>query len=133
MISVLDNTAGAAKDIVCLNAGASIYVAGLAEDYAAGIRKDLEDLEKRAWTDTNNGFTNVKEELVLVRESLTKTKELYDKNKKNRKNTRKIQENTKKYKKIRKLKFVQSPNQLLESISSLNIRKLEFSEVSLAQ
>jgi len=37
--SVLDNKEGAAKDIVCLNAGAAIYVSGLTESLAAGIEK----------------------------------------------------------------------------------------------
>ena len=36
--AVFANADSAAKDIVCLNAGASIYVAGLAEDYAAGVQ-----------------------------------------------------------------------------------------------
>ncbi|NPA71749.1 MAG: anthranilate phosphoribosyltransferase [Gammaproteobacteria bacterium] len=35
--AVFANEACAAKDIVCLNAGASLYVAGLAESYAAGV------------------------------------------------------------------------------------------------
>ncbi|GKT11991.1 MAG: anthranilate phosphoribosyltransferase [Thiomicrorhabdus sp.] len=35
--SVFANSDCAAKDIVCLNAGAALYVAGLAEDYAAGV------------------------------------------------------------------------------------------------
>ncbi|MCK5726237.1 MAG: anthranilate phosphoribosyltransferase [Thiotrichaceae bacterium] len=34
---VFDNTAGAAKDIVCLNAGAAIYVAGLVDSHQAGV------------------------------------------------------------------------------------------------
>ena len=37
--SVLDGEAGAAADIVCLNAGAAIYVAGLADSHQAGIDK----------------------------------------------------------------------------------------------
>ncbi len=37
--SVLDNVDGPAKDIVCLNAGAAIYVAGLADSLAAGVDK----------------------------------------------------------------------------------------------
>ena len=37
--SVLDNQDGAAKDIVCLNAGAAIYVSGLTDSLAAGIEK----------------------------------------------------------------------------------------------
>ena len=36
---VLDNKAGAPKDVVCLNAGAAIYAAGLAEDLASGVTK----------------------------------------------------------------------------------------------
>ncbi|WP_029406708.1 anthranilate phosphoribosyltransferase [Thiomicrorhabdus sp. Milos-T2] len=35
--SVFANSDSAAKDIVCLNAGASLYVAGLAESYADGV------------------------------------------------------------------------------------------------
>lgn len=36
---VLAGVPGAARDIVCLNAGAAIYVAGLAESHAAGVAK----------------------------------------------------------------------------------------------
>jgi len=35
--SVFDNVSSAAKDIVCLNAGASLFVAGLADSYAEGV------------------------------------------------------------------------------------------------
>lgn len=37
--SVLNNETGPARDIVCLNAGAAIYVAGLSDDLASGIKK----------------------------------------------------------------------------------------------
>ena len=37
VVSVLDNTAGAAKDIVVLNAGAAIYAANLTDSLANGI------------------------------------------------------------------------------------------------
>lgn len=37
--SVFENQASAALDIICLNAGASIYVAGLAENYRAGVEQ----------------------------------------------------------------------------------------------
>ena len=37
--SVLDNVAGPARDIVCLNAGAAIYVAGLSNSIAEGVAK----------------------------------------------------------------------------------------------
>ena len=38
LLAALDNKAGAARDIVALNAGASIYVAGLADTHAGGVR-----------------------------------------------------------------------------------------------
>jgi len=41
---VLDNQAGAARDVVLLNAGAAIYVAGLADDLAQSIEKAKEVL-----------------------------------------------------------------------------------------
>ncbi len=40
--SVLNNEANAARDIVALNAGAAIYVAGLADSHQAGINRALE-------------------------------------------------------------------------------------------
>ncbi|MBT8129774.1 MAG: anthranilate phosphoribosyltransferase [Gammaproteobacteria bacterium] len=40
--SVLANEAGPARDIVCLNAGAAIYVAGLADTLAAGVGRAKE-------------------------------------------------------------------------------------------
>lgn len=40
--TVLENQAGTARDIVALNAGAAIYVAGLADSHQAGINKALE-------------------------------------------------------------------------------------------
>lgn len=44
----LQNIAGPARDIVVLNAGAAIYVAGLAEDLATGINKAREVLASGA-------------------------------------------------------------------------------------
>jgi len=38
IVQVLDNTAGAARDIVMLNAGAAVYVAGLASSLKDGMR-----------------------------------------------------------------------------------------------
>ena len=35
--SVLDNQTGPALDIVCLNAGAAIYVSGLADSHRQGV------------------------------------------------------------------------------------------------
>ncbi len=43
--SVLDNQSGPAKDIVTLNAGAAIYVAGLANDLWGGVTKAREMIE----------------------------------------------------------------------------------------
>ena len=37
VLDVIDNKAGAASDIVCLNAGATLYVAGVAKDIASGV------------------------------------------------------------------------------------------------
>jgi anthranilate phosphoribosyltransferase len=44
MRSVLDNTDSAAKDIVCLNAGAAIYAAGLADTIKEGVTKAQETI-----------------------------------------------------------------------------------------
>ena len=58
---VLDNQTGAAKDIVCLNAGAAIYVAGLANDLWGGVTKAREMIESgkaRAKLDDLVKFTN---------------------------------------------------------------------------
>jgi len=48
MHSVLDNTDGAAKDIVCLNAGAAIYAAGLADSIKDGVAKAISNIESGA-------------------------------------------------------------------------------------
>jgi len=40
--SVLDNKAGAARDIVALNAGAAIYAANITDSLSAGIEKAQE-------------------------------------------------------------------------------------------
>jgi len=47
----LDNQPGAARDIVQLNAGAAIYVSGLADTLASGIRKAGEILASGAAKD----------------------------------------------------------------------------------
>ncbi len=48
MQSVLDNNDGAAKDIVCLNAGAAIYAAGLADSIQDGVSKASSNIESGA-------------------------------------------------------------------------------------
>jgi len=42
LLAALENKTGAARDIVALNAGASIYVAGLSDSHAAGVKTALE-------------------------------------------------------------------------------------------
>ena len=37
ILDVIDNKSGSASDIVCLNAGATLYVAGVAKDIASGV------------------------------------------------------------------------------------------------
>ncbi len=46
--SVLDGEPGAPRDIVALNAGAGIYVAGLTENLAAGVEKAQESIDTGA-------------------------------------------------------------------------------------
>lgn len=48
IFQALDDTPGAARDIVVLNAGAAIYVAGLAPDLAAGMRSAAEAIASGA-------------------------------------------------------------------------------------
>lgn len=54
--SVLNNDAGAALDIVLLNAGATIYVAGLAESLADGVKRAREVVKNGA---ANNVFNQL--------------------------------------------------------------------------
>ncbi|MEJ2061316.1 MAG: anthranilate phosphoribosyltransferase [Gammaproteobacteria bacterium] len=46
--SVLNNVPGPARDIVALNAGAAIYVSGLADDMQAGVQRAIEVIESGA-------------------------------------------------------------------------------------
>ncbi len=46
--NVLANQDGAARDVVCLNAGAAIYVSGLAADIAAGVEKAKQSIASGA-------------------------------------------------------------------------------------
>jgi anthranilate phosphoribosyltransferase len=48
LVNVLDNQAGAARDIVLLNAGAAIYVGGLADSLAHGVKKAAETISSGA-------------------------------------------------------------------------------------
>ncbi len=51
LLCVLDNQAGAARDIVLLNAGAAIYVAGLTDSLAHGVKKAAEVISSGAAKD----------------------------------------------------------------------------------
>ena len=62
---VFDNTPGPARDIVVLNAGAAIYVAGLADSLAEGVSRALETIASGAAKQTfarlievSNAFTS---------------------------------------------------------------------------
>ena len=46
ILAVLNGELGAARDIVLLNAGAAIYVAGLVDSLAAGINKAAELIDQ---------------------------------------------------------------------------------------
>lgn len=48
LLSVLDNQAGAARDIVLLNAGAAIYAAGLVATLADGVKKAADNIASGA-------------------------------------------------------------------------------------
>jgi anthranilate phosphoribosyltransferase len=48
LLDVLNNKSGPAKDIVTLNAGAAIYVAGMANDLWGGVTKARELIESGA-------------------------------------------------------------------------------------
>lgn len=48
LISVLENKKGPARDIVLLNAGAAVYVSGIAETLATGIQTAQRAIESGA-------------------------------------------------------------------------------------
>ena len=48
LLAALDNKAGAARDIVALNAGAAIYVAGKAESFEDGVELAMEQMRSGA-------------------------------------------------------------------------------------
>jgi anthranilate phosphoribosyltransferase len=56
MLAALSNKPGPARDILVLNAGAAIYVAGLADSHQAGVRKALEVLASGAAKATLDQF-----------------------------------------------------------------------------
>jgi anthranilate phosphoribosyltransferase len=56
LLSALGNEAGAARDVVAFNAGASIYVAGLAPTLGGGIEKALAAIESGAAREKLDAF-----------------------------------------------------------------------------
>lgn len=62
---VLQNNAGPARDIVALNSGAAIYIAGLADDLAAGVVKAQEVLASRAADEKLQTFIALSQKLAL--------------------------------------------------------------------
>ena len=55
-MDVLDNIPGPASDIVCLNAGAVLYVADIAKDIGSGIRMAREAIESGSARNKLNDF-----------------------------------------------------------------------------
>jgi anthranilate phosphoribosyltransferase len=62
--AVLDNEPGPARDIVALNAGAAIYVAGLAADMREGVEKALHAIESGAARDKLNALVGLSKRLT---------------------------------------------------------------------
>ncbi|MES9912506.1 MAG: anthranilate phosphoribosyltransferase [Candidatus Sedimenticola sp. 4PFRAG1] len=60
--SVLEDNAGPARDIVCLNAGAAIYTAGLADSLAQGVEKASEAI-------TSGEARNCLDKLIILTQS----------------------------------------------------------------
>ncbi len=60
--SVLEDNAGPARDIVCLNAGAAIYTAGLADSLAQGVEKASEAI-------TSGEARNRLDKLIILTQS----------------------------------------------------------------
>ncbi len=64
LIAALENKPGAARDIVALNAGASIYVSGRADSHAAGVEHALEVIASGAARKKVDQFVAFTRELV---------------------------------------------------------------------
>ena len=64
VLSALDNEPGAARDIVALNAGASIYTAGLAQSLSDGVAKALATLKSGLPRRKIDEFVNATRELA---------------------------------------------------------------------
>jgi anthranilate phosphoribosyltransferase len=64
LLGALDNKPGAARDIVALNAGASIYVAGLADTLADGVEKAFAAMASGAARDKLEQFVGRTKQLA---------------------------------------------------------------------
>jgi anthranilate phosphoribosyltransferase len=64
VLAALDNTAGAARDVVALNAGAAIYVAGQAPTFEDGVEKALELIKSGAARARLDAFVKFTQQLA---------------------------------------------------------------------
>jgi anthranilate phosphoribosyltransferase len=64
VLAALDNTVGAARDVVALNAGAAIYVAGLAPTFEDGVEKALELIKSGAARARLDAFVKFTQQLA---------------------------------------------------------------------
>jgi anthranilate phosphoribosyltransferase len=64
VLAALDNSAGAARDVVALNAGAAIYVAGQAPTFEDGVEKALELIKSGAARARLDAFVKLTQQLA---------------------------------------------------------------------
>jgi anthranilate phosphoribosyltransferase len=64
VLAALDNSAGAARDVVALNAGAAIYVAGQAPTFEDGVEKALDLIKSGAARARLDAFVNFTQQLA---------------------------------------------------------------------
>ncbi len=64
VVAVLENKAGAARDIVALNAGAAIYVAGRAASLEEGVEKAFELIKSGAARSKLDAFVKITQQLA---------------------------------------------------------------------
>jgi anthranilate phosphoribosyltransferase len=65
LLGALENKLGAARDIVALNAGASIYVCGLAETLADGVERAFEMIASGAARQKLDTFVSLTRKLTV--------------------------------------------------------------------
>jgi len=64
VVAALENKAGAARDIVALNAGAAIYVAGKAESLEDGVEKAFDLIKSGAARAKLDAFVKLTQQLA---------------------------------------------------------------------